>query len=260
MLGGDFLILIVCGLSAGLLAGLLGIGGGFVVVSLLIALGYTPVQAVATSSFVIVINSISGSFQNFWMGCLDLRKVLYLVVPALATVQLGVYFASEIPSYALLSAFGIFLLLSVYLSSLRKNLAPNEEPVESTESSLWLFRMGTGGLAGFLSGFLGVGGGAIIVPLQMIFLKEPIKVAIRTSLGVLVGTAISATIGHALRGNVLFFQGLILGLGGFVGAQISTRALPQLKTTIVHRAFRFSLVSISVYIFWQAWRSYQALS
>lgn len=260
MLSGDFLVLLSCGLSAGFLAGLLGIGGGFLVVSLLIALGYSPVQAVATSSFVIVINSATGSFQNLWMGCLDLRRVAYLGVPALATVQLGVYFASEIPSYALLSAFGLFLLISVYLSDLRKSLVDDEGSTDSKISNVWLYRIGTGSLAGFLSGFLGVGGGAIIVPLQMLLLKEPIKVAIRTSLGVLVGTAISASIGHAANGNVLFFQGLVLGIGGFVGVQISTRALPRLKAAVVHKAFRFSLASVAVYMFWQAWQSYQAIA
>ncbi len=68
MIIGSLLILASGGFLSGILAGLLGIGGGFVTVSLLISLGYTPIQAIATSTLVIVITSISGTFQNWRMG------------------------------------------------------------------------------------------------------------------------------------------------------------------------------------------------
>lgn len=80
--------LVIGGLVAGVLAGFLGIGGGTVLVPLLVALGLAPVQAVATSSLAIVITAGSGSLQNWRMGYLDPRRVLFLGLPALATAQL----------------------------------------------------------------------------------------------------------------------------------------------------------------------------
>jgi hypothetical protein len=91
----------------------------------------------------------------------------------------------------------------------------------------------------------------------MLLLGEKIKVAIQTSLGVIVITAIAATMGHALKGNVLFGVGLILGMGGLIGAQISTRYLPKLPEKIVSLSFNLLLAVLSVYSFWQAWQKYQ---
>ncbi|MEO1123024.1 MAG: sulfite exporter TauE/SafE family protein [Cyanobacteria bacterium J06639_16] len=119
-------------------------------------------------------------------------------------------------------------------------------------------RVFTGGTAGLLAGLFGVGGGVIMVPLQILLLGEKIKTAVQTSLGVIVITAISASIGHALANNVVFSSGLILGAGGLVGVQISTRFLPKLSDRLVSFLFRTMLAVLSVYIFWQAWQSYSA--
>lgn len=252
------LVLVSGGLISGILAGLLGIGGGFIMVSLLIMLGYTPVQAVATSSLAIVITSLSGSVQNWRMGVFDLKRVVYLGLPALVTAQLGVYLASRVPSHILLLLFGIFLLVSIYLVDLRSRIASVSMVYDSARFNPVLSRIGTGGITGVLTGLLGVGGGAIMVPLQMVLLKEPIKVAIQTSLGVLIATAASACVGHAAAGNVLFLQGLVLGVGGLLGVQFSTRTLPKLKDSTVQVSFRSFLILIAAYMFWQAWHTYQS--
>jgi phosphate transport system substrate-binding protein len=116
-----------------------------------------------------------------------------------------------------------------------------------------LSRLAIGSAAGLLSGLFGMGGGIILVPFQMLLLQEPIKLAIQTSLGVIVGTAVSACVGHAAKGNVLFFEGTILGIGGLLGAQLSTRVLPKLPDAIVSLTFRGLLGVLSIYMFWQAW-------
>jgi uncharacterized membrane protein YfcA len=87
----SWFLLTIFGLISGLLAGLLGIGGGTVLVPFMVALGITPVKAVATSSFAIIITSLSGSIQNWRMGYLDLKRVFLLGFPSLITAQLGVF-------------------------------------------------------------------------------------------------------------------------------------------------------------------------
>lgn len=118
-------------------------------------------------------------------------------------------------------------------------------------------RIITGSLAGVLAGLFGIGGGVIMVPLQMLLLRETIKIAIQNSLGVIVITAISASIGHAINGNVLFLPGFILGFGGLIGAQISTRFLPKISDRTISICFRILLVSLAIYMFWQAAVTYQ---
>jgi uncharacterized membrane protein YfcA len=252
----QYVFLILGGLISGLLAGLLGIGGGTVLVPILVSLNYTPLQAVATSSLAIVLTSISGSIQNWRMGYLDFRRVLPIGISALVTAQFGVFLASQLPPDLLLMTFGLLLIVNIFLVRLRKNLEQKEVTKSTVKINPVLSRFGTGASAGLLAGLFGIGGGVIMVPLQMLLLGEKIKVAIQTSLGVIVITAIAATLGHALKGNVLFGVGLILGMGGLIGAQISTRYLPKLSDKIVSLSFNLLLAVLSVYSFWQAWQKY----
>ncbi|MDJ0736119.1 MAG: sulfite exporter TauE/SafE family protein [Nostocaceae cyanobacterium] len=249
----NWLLLGFGGLFSGILAGFLGIGGGTVLVPMQVALGYTPVQAVATSSLAIVITAFSGTIQNWRMGYINFRQVFLLGFPAILTAQIGVYLANIFPPKVLLIAFGLLLWVNIYLVELRKRLIREEEEHHQQILNPTISRIITGGTAGILAGLFGVGGGVIMVPLQILLLGESIKVAIQTSLGVIVFTAISASVGHAIRGNILFTVGFILGFGGLVGAQISTRFLPRLPNKIVSLAFRSLLAILSVYFFWKAW-------
>ena len=280
----ELLILGAAGLFAGILAGFLGIGGGTMLVPLLVTLKYEPLQAVATSGLSIAITAISGSFQNWRMGYFSFSQVAGIGFPAVITAQIGVYLAGIFPPYLLLIAFGLLLLLNIYLIEVRKSLTNQEKSADKqagmgeqtgqTENSQLpipdsrfpnhpniLFnptfaKIATGSLAGLFAGLFGVGGGVIMVPLQILLLGESIKTAIQTSLGVIVITAISATLGHASRGNVLWVVGLILGAGGLLGVQVSTRFLPRLSDHVVSLAFRSLLAVLSVYVFWQAWQKF----
>lgn len=283
------LALAIGGLVAGILAGVLGIGGGVILVPLQVSLGIPPVQAAATSNLSIVMTSIAGSIQNWRMGMLDLKRVILLGIPALLTAQVGAIIASRLPSYLLLTAFGVLLLANTYLVQLNKKVViqaqelgadvSDAEHLSGTESSgqmsPWLARALTGGTAGLLAGLFGIGGGVILVPMQILLLKETIKVAIQTSLGAIVITAVAATASHAglsdwiwnglgfgdgtIHQNVLWIPGLILGTGGLIGVQISTRTLPKLPDETVSLLFRGFLAILSLYIFWQAWQGYRAL-
>lgn len=268
----ELLILAVSGLFAGVLAGFLGIGGGTVLVPLLVTLGFEPVQSVATSSLSIVITALSGSIQNWRMGYLSINRVVGIGFPAVITAQLGVYLANLFPAHWLLFSFGLLLILNVYLVEFRKQITTQKKQEEELQKNHHpeansvakipdkyvkvSARIITGSFAGLLAGLFGVGGGVIMVPLQILLLGESIKVAIQTSLGVIVITAISACIGHAVRGNVLLIPGLVLGFGGLLGVQFSTRFLPKLPEKVVSLAFRGLLAILSIYIFWQAWQNY----
>jgi uncharacterized membrane protein YfcA len=84
-----------------------------------------------------------------------------------------------------------------------------------------------GSLAGFLSGLLGIGGGIILVPLFLWVFEAAgfshevlVHIALGTSLAVIIPTALSSTLGHRKRGNVMWHQVIKLGLGGVAGAFI----------------------------------------
>jgi uncharacterized protein len=247
---GDLGILMIGGLVSGMLAGVLGIGGGSVLVPLMVYVGFSPINAIGTSSLAILLTSLSGSIQNWRMGYIDWRKISLLGLPALLAAQAGAALTPYIPAHWLLFGFAAMMLANIYLVGLKQQLMGSK----SSTPSIGRHRLSsaiTGSLAGLVAGLVGVGGGAIMVPLQMLLLGETIKVAIQTSLGVVVLTAVSATIGHTINGHVLFSQGIILGVGGLLGAQLGTRYLPKLPDPVVSNLFRLTLFLTAIYSFSQ---------
>ena len=245
------LILSISGLFSGLLAGVLGIGGGAILVSLLLAFKNTPLQAVA-----IVIIASSGSLQNRRMGNLNLQKVFLLGIPAMVTAQFGVKIANYIPEYWLLLLFSILLTFNIFLYSYRHYLTKAIYQNNNSVFAHYFLSLFTGGVGGLLAGLFGIGGGVIMVPLQILLLRETMQISIQNSLGVIFITSISSSIGHALNDNVLWLTGLILGCGGVLGVQMGTRLLSKLSNTMVTFGFHFVSIIISIYTFRQAWFSY----
>ena len=262
----DIVFLSLAGLVSGVLAGFLGIGGGTLLVPVLIQLGFAPVQATATSSLAILVTSSAGSFQNWRMGFLNIRQIVSIGAPAVLTAFAGTFVADYVRPYLLLFGFGLLLISNLYLVSLKKRVIRTAQFREGRTATTGpaihpiTARIVTGATAGFMAGLFGVGGGVILVPMQILLLGEQIKTAIRTSLGVIVITSLAAISGHALNGNISFAAGLILGAGGLIGVQVSTRYLPKLSDSMVTQLFRSMLVVLSVFIFWQAWQVYSAAS
>ena len=269
----DIFILALVGIAAGVLGGILGIGGGTIMVPVMVALGLSGVEAVGTSTLAILVISLVGSLQNWRMGFLNFKNLLLLGLPVVVTAFLGTRLATAFPEYVLLAVFGLFLLLNIYLVNLKKQIVARAKhrealakedlgkplaPVKDIDPVL--ARTAIGGVAGFLAGLFGVGGGVVMVPLQILLLKEDIKTAIQTSLGAIVITGLSAFTWHSLAGNVQTLTGMLLGLGGVVGVQIGTRALLRLPDRIVTFLFCLLLALLSVYFFYKAWGSYVGIA
>jgi uncharacterized membrane protein YfcA len=80
-------------------------------------------------------------------------------------------------------------------------------------------------LVGVVSGFFGIGGGIIVVPLLFVFLDIPFNVAIGSSLALIIGTCISGTYRHRLLGNVRYRIGIVFMFGSFFGVEFGANAL-----------------------------------
>lgn len=222
------LLLGLGGFIVGCLAGISGIGGGLLLVPMMVSLGMTPIQAIGTSNFAKLMISTSGSWHNWRTGNLDFQRVAILGLPALLSAQLGAYLVDKLPSYLLLSAFVLLIPVNVYFIGWRRKIE-QREPILASARSLILGRSLAGSAAGLLAGLFGVGGGIILIPLQILMLGETFEVAISTSLGVVFLSSMSACISHSLNGNVLFLEGSLLGIAGAFGAVLGTRWLQLIQ-------------------------------
>jgi uncharacterized protein len=252
-------ILFCIGILTGVLSGILGVGGGLVMVPALTLFGLPLVQATATSLVAVFCSAASGSFQNLRIGDLDKSAALVLALFGIPTAQLGAWLGDRLPNPVLALGFAALLLTTIYLMTLKQKLQKQASlggavqgrtlgAERSPRQSSFTNTAGIGLLAGILSGLFGVGGGIVMVPLQMLLLEQPIKIAVRTSLGAIVVIALSGILQHSLNHHVLWVPGLCLGIGGILGAQFGTRLLPKLPDQVVDRLFRVLLLGLAIYM------------
>jgi uncharacterized membrane protein YfcA len=245
--------LIILGVVMGVLSGVLGVGGGIFIVPALIALGYSPVHAISTSGVPILLSAISAVTTHIRMKTFLLAPALRIGIPALLVAQGGVWLAHLVRPTLLLVLFGSFLLANFWLVRLKK--VSKETLMVSVGPKRIVLEVMIGGTGGFLGGFFGLGGGVVMVPLQLVLLNENIKNAARVSIAVVLITALSSVTGHALKGTVLWNVGIAMGVGSILGAQVGTLVAPKMSDTFVKRFFQLLLFFLAVFVFYRAWKS-----
>lgn len=240
------ILLFPLGIGAGIVAAILGIGGGLVMVPVLNLLGASPLQATATSLVGIFLGASSATVQNYWRNNLDFKLIIYLSLSALFTTELGVRLANNLSPRYLLLGFAIFLIGAIFLIQLKGQITPDRK-----QQGWWVIPL-IGGITGLLSGLLGVGGGLVMVPLQMLWLGQNIKAAIRSSLGAITIIALWGVSSHSIKGNILWQEGILLGLGSMIGGQFGAKLLPKLPDRVVTQLLRGFLLVMAFYMTYKA--------
>lgn len=246
----NILLPIGLGLIVGLLSGLFGVGGGFLMTPLLIMLGIPPTVAAATDSNQIVAASTSGTYAHWRAGNVDFKMGLYLLAGGLVGGFAGVQaiklltamgnadFLIRITYVLMLGFVGIYMLTETLSSMSRGELeeadTARESKIEKFLESLPLqtyFRKSGvthsalvpvffGGIVGVLAAIMGVGGGFLMVPVMVYLLKMPMHVVVGTSLFQVLFTCIEVTFLQAYTNhNVDFILAVLLLLGSTIGAQ-----------------------------------------
>ena len=242
----------------GMLSGLFGVGGGFLITPLLFFIGIPPPVAVATGANQVVASSISGVLAHVRRRTVDFRMGLVLLAGGFAGSFGGILAFNMLSDLGQIDlvvqlAYVVFLGgigLLMFQESLRALLRSRQAPgrVERRQH-LWLHRLplkikfrtsglyisvipplAVGGLVGVLAAIMGVGGGFIMVPAMIYLLGMPTKVVVGTSLFQITFVTAFTTLMHAVTNHsVDILLALILILGGVIGAQIGTRIGTRLK-------------------------------
>lgn len=212
------------GLTAGAFGGLIGLGGGVLMIPLLVTFfGLTRQQAHGTSLVGIIFTGLGGAITYSLHGNVDWTAAAAIAVPAVLTAGAGARFANNLPEWKLRKAFGAFLLVCATLMLLKPFLSPGSghHPVYVNVAVYLL----TGAVTGFLSGMMGVGGGAIMIPSLVLLTGFGQHVAQGTTLLVIVPVGIAGALAHHDLGNVAkgCLPGLIPGVcvGVFLGGYVT---------------------------------------
>ncbi|SMX38307.1 sulfite exporter TauE/SafE family protein [Maliponia aquimaris] len=251
-----FLLLGLGGL-VGILSGMFGVGGGFLLTPLLFFIGVPPAVAVATGANQIVASSVSGLLAHLRRKTVDLRMGTVLLVGGLIGAALGVYIFNLLKSLGQVDllvrlCYVVFLgiigalMFVESLSALRKTrrgALPPRKKHNWIHALPFKMRFRTSGLyisvvppalvgmsVGVLSAIMGVGGGFIMVPAMIYLLNMPTKVVIGTSLFQIIFVTAFTTMLHATTNyTVDVMLAVLLLVGGVIGAQVGTTIGMRLK-------------------------------
>jgi uncharacterized membrane protein YfcA len=241
--------LIAIGFIVGTIGTLIGAGGGFLLVPILLLLDphMTPDVVTGISLAVIFFNAASGSLAYARMGRIVYKAGIIFALAALPGAIIGVYTTSHIPRTVFNGIFGCLMIAaSVYLMTTTET--------KTEEKQLENYNLGLGAcisvVIGFLSSVLGIGGGIIHVPALTRILNFPVHIATATSHFVLSITALVATIIHLMNGTLKGQLGTILwiSLGAIIGAQVGAKLSNQMKGTWIIRALAAGLGLIGIRI------------
>jgi uncharacterized membrane protein YfcA len=243
----------------GLLSGIFGVGGGFLMTPLLIMLGIPPTVAAASDSNQIVGASTSGTLAHFRHGNVDIKMGLLLLIGGVVGGTLGVDLIAllrKMGSAAFLISVTYVLMLGLVggymflesLQAMRKSkkgasAAPSEAPqgeslyakmirlmpfqIDFKRSGIRLSMITPfvlGMMVGVLAAIMGVGGGFIMVPVMVYMLRMPMHVVVGTSLFQILFTCINVTVMQAAKNHTVdFILALLLLIGSAIGAQVGAK-------------------------------------
>lgn len=214
----------VIGLTGGIFGSLIGLGGGVVIIPLLTRVFYlSQHQAHGTSLVALIFTGLVGSAPYLWKHHTDIPSAVILAVFAMATARLGAKYCHHLPELRLKRYFGLFLMAMAVLIVVKSYVNPAANPV--TGLGKWAILSAVGLLTGFLSGLMGVGGGAILITGLVLFLGYDQHLAQGTSLLAMIpGSAVGGWI-HWKSGLVAtdHLTGLISGiiLGAMSGGTLA---------------------------------------
>lgn len=241
----------------GLLSGLFGVGGGFLITPLLLFIGIPAPVAVATGANQVVASSVSGVLAHMRRKSVDLTMGTVLLLSGIVGSTGGIWIFNLVAAAGQIDLFvqlcyvlflglvGALMLLESIRALRRAKLAA--VPVRRNHGLVhrlplkMKFRVSgmyisvippimVGVLVGILAAIMGVGGGFILVPAMIYILGMPTKVVVGTSLFQILFVSAYTTLLHAVMSNTVdILLAALLIVGGVVGAQIGTRLGVRLK-------------------------------
>jgi len=244
-------------LLIGISLGLIGGGGSILTVPVLVYLfGVSPVLATSYSLCIVGITSLVGAYQNLRRGLVDFNTVSSFGIPSVITVlAVRKLVIPHIPShlffignfdisFSFLIMILLALLMIVASIAMITNQKPQKEAFKHREIQFVFYGIGLG----LVTGLLGAGGGFLIIPFLVLFVKMPMKKAVGTSLFII---AINALLGfvvdighHDINWHLLSIILIIAIAGVIIGVRLSKKA----KGERLRKIFGWFVLLIALFI------------
>ena len=251
----NVLLILFMGLAVGIISGMFGIGGGFLMTPLLIFIGITPAVAVASVASHVAASSFSGAISYWRRRALDPILAAMLIAAGLIGTTAGVMLFTLLRrlgqldltiavSYLLLLGIVGSMMVTESVRAIVRARGGRPAEIRRPGSHLWIhglplkmrFKVSKiyvsvipiwviGFVIGFIGAVMGIGGGFMLVPALIYLIRVPTGVVIGTSMVLTLVTMAYATVIHAATNHLVgALLALMLMIGGVIGAQFGARA------------------------------------
>jgi uncharacterized membrane protein YfcA len=278
----DMVALLALGGMVGFLSGMFGVGGGFLMTPLLILLGIPPAVAVGTQALQILASSFSSVLNHVQRRTVDVKMGVVLVAGGVVGAGVGIVIFRVVRdlgyidvtiafSYVILLGTVGVTMLNESLRTVLQTIRPRtvSQPKRSHRHGFahrWPIKLRfprsrlyisallpalIGAAVGVLTAIMGVGGGFVMIPAMIYLIGMPASIVVGTSLFQITFVAaltgfLQATFNH----TVDIVLGLLLIVGGVIGAQLGTRVALQLRGEYMRLALAVLIVLVCLKLVW----------
>ena len=252
----QFILLLIIGISAGILSGLFGIGGGVIIVPALVTLvGFGLREACGISLAALLLPVGLFAVIIFRRAkSIDLRASLFIAIGLLTGVFGGAKLALYFDAGFMKILYGIFLFFIGLrfinpIERIRKLFGKEVKSVieQQTKQIKWNEALLLGIFAGILSGLFGIGGGVIIVPVLVSMMKYDQKVAAGTSLGaLLLPVGLPGVMVYLKAGTLSILSAAPVAFGLLLGAYLGAHIAVRVPSKLLKSAYGIFLLFIAI--------------
>jgi hypothetical protein len=235
----------VLGFAIGLVLGFLGGGGSILTVPALVYIvGLSPQTAVTASLVIVGLNAAMGAFLHKRQGTLHWPVALVFGGVGMVTAYLAAGLSQHLSSTLLLILFALLMLVVGAFMLLSKTPHAASDQCECN----WVVTVASGAGVGVLTGFLGVGGGFLIVPALVMLVGLPIRQAVGTSLIIIAMNSLAGLLGHLNTGGLDLTLIAIFVVTGFLGAFSGARLARIIKPDQLRTSFAVFVVLLGAFL------------
>lgn len=277
----DVFLILGLGGGVGMLSGLFGVGGGFLMTPLLIFIGVPPAVAVGSEAAQIVASSVSGVLAHMRRGNVDFRMGGVLLAGGIIGSTVGVQIFAFLRSIGqvdlvvalsyvvMLGVVGTLMLQESVRTLIRRHRTGGVSrgklhqhnflhglplKMRFPKSKLYissLLPLSVGMFVGVLSALMGVGGGFIMVPAMIYLLGMPTSVVVGTSLFQIIFVTSNVTFLQAYQNQTVdMVLALLLVVGGVIGAQLGARLGAKLRGEQLRGLMAVMVLGVAIKLFW----------
>jgi uncharacterized membrane protein YfcA len=248
----ELIIIGIISFLVSVVSGILGLGGAVILIPAYLYLppmlgmhsldiksisGITSIQVLATA--------LIGAFVHNKSGNVNKKLLFYIGIPMMISALGGALFSGMIPGKYIIMAFAVMAGAGAVLMFIN----PKDEVAPASAESLSFNKTATltaAVIIGFFGGIVGAPGAFLLAPVMISVLKIPVRVTIGSTLGIVLFTAFTASIGKALSGQVNYLYALYAAAGSAAGVIIGSKISSRLNAKILRISLALIIIGIAI--------------